>query len=71
MFARQLRGQLQAAAEERDYEAFKQVIHVLKEGIVSSGYEEDAVADNAYTPDLLIMAAEAAMEVAGVLSGKA
>lgn len=63
MFARKVRGQLQRAAAERDYASMKQLAEEVKKGAETSGHSEDAVADTRYTPDLFVIAAEAAIEV--------
>jgi hypothetical protein len=64
MFARRIRGQLQQAAAERDYREMRKLAEDVKRGAETSGNVEDAVADTRFTPDLFVIAAEAAIEVA-------
>jgi len=63
MFARRIRGQLQLMTAERDYNGLKSLSEEVISGAEVSGNTEDAVSDTRFTPDLFVIAAEAAIEV--------
>jgi len=63
MFARRLRYRIQSAAEERDHAAFKGFVDELIAGTNRSDHAEDGIADPKYTADMIVTAAEAAIEL--------